>query len=89
MNKPLFALTLALGIASTVSVQAQQATTAPAINDAQIAHIAYTAGVIDITAAKQALKNPATRTYVRSPRKWRATMRRSTCRLWRWSRSSV
>jgi putative membrane protein len=55
MNKPLLALALAFGIASVASAQAQ--TPAPAtISDAQIAHIAYTAGEIDITAAKQALK---------------------------------
>jgi putative membrane protein len=36
--------------AATTAVQA-----APAINDAQIAHIAYTAGNIDIAAARQAL----------------------------------
>ncbi len=52
MNKSLFALVLAFGIGSIASVHAQQA---PALNDAQIAHIAYTAGVIDVTAAKQAL----------------------------------
>ncbi len=46
-------------LASAASVQAQTpaaASPAPAINDAQISHIAYTAGVIDITAARQALK---------------------------------
>jgi putative membrane protein len=53
MNKPLLAVVLAFGISSIASVQAQ----APAaINDAQIAHIAYTAGQIDVTAAKQALQ---------------------------------
>lgn len=39
---------------------------APAINDAQIAHIAYTAGNIDIAAAKQALsrsRNRAVRAF--------------------------
>lgn len=53
MKKPLlFALALVMGFAAA-SAQAQ----APAaINDAQIAHIAYTAGLIDINAAKQALK---------------------------------
>jgi putative membrane protein len=57
MNKSLFGLILALGIGSVASVQAQQApAAAPAINDTQIAHIAYTAGDIDITAARQALK---------------------------------
>lgn len=59
MNKPLLALALAFGIASAASVQAQTpaaASPASAINDAQIAHIAYTAGEIDIAAAKQALK---------------------------------
>ncbi|HEY8586752.1 MAG TPA: DUF4142 domain-containing protein [Rhodanobacter sp.] len=53
MNKPLLALALTFGFGALVSVQAQQA---PAINDAQIAHIAYTAGAIDVTAAKQALQ---------------------------------
>lgn len=57
MNKPLIAFVLALGIGSLASVQAQTAATpAPAINDVQIAHIAHTAGAIDVTAAKQALK---------------------------------
>lgn len=58
MNKPLLALALVFGIASAASVQAQSPAVAgpAAINDAQIAHIAYTAGEIDITAAKQALK---------------------------------
>jgi putative membrane protein len=42
--------------------------------DPQIAHIAYTAGVIDVTAAKQALKK--TRKCARSPPTWCATMRR-------------
>ena len=55
MNKSLFALVLTLGLGSLASVHAQQAPAAPAINDAQIAHIAYTAGAIDVTAAKQAL----------------------------------
>lgn len=56
MNKTIVTLALALGIGSIASVHAQQAPAAPAINDAQIAHIAYTAGMIDISAAKQALK---------------------------------
>jgi putative membrane protein len=63
MNKPLLALVLALGIVSVASAHAQ----APAaINDAQIAHIAYTAGQIDVTAAKQALQkshNKAVRAF--------------------------
>ena len=54
MNKFLLTLVLALGVGAAASVQAQTPA-APAINDAQIAHIAYTAGVIDVTAAKQAL----------------------------------
>jgi len=53
MNKSVIALVLTLGLGSLASVHA--ATPAPAINDAQIAHIAYTAGAIDVTAAKQAL----------------------------------
>jgi putative membrane protein len=54
MNKSLLTLVLALGIGAAASVPAQTPA-APALNDAQIAHIAYTAGVIDVTAAKQAL----------------------------------
>jgi putative membrane protein len=54
MNKSLFALVLTLGLGSLACGHA--ATAAPAINDAQIAHIAYTAGVIDVTAAKQAMQ---------------------------------
>ena len=54
MNKFLLTLVLALGVGAAASVQAQTPA-APAINDAQIAHIAYTAGVIDVTAAKHAL----------------------------------
>ena len=87
MNKPLLVLALAFGLASVASVQAQTpaaASPAPAINDAQIAHIAYTAGVIDIAAAKQALEKSRTRTCARSPRKWHATMPPSTTRRWRW-----
>jgi putative membrane protein len=53
MNKPLFALILGLALAAGPAMQADAA--APAPNDAQIAHIAYTAGAIDVTAAKQAL----------------------------------
>jgi len=59
VKKSLFALAIALAFGTVASVQAQPApaATAPAaIDDAQIAHIAYTAGQIDVTAAKQALK---------------------------------
>ncbi len=53
--------------------------------DPQIAHIAYTAGVIDITAAKQALKKSKQQgSPGLSPRTWCATMRPSTSRRWRW-----
>lgn len=57
MNKPLLALALAFGLAAVAGAQARtpDAHPAPALDDAQIAHIAYTAGVIDITAARQAL----------------------------------
>jgi putative membrane protein len=41
----------ALALAAPLGVQAQ----APSLSDAQIAHIAYTAGVIDVAAGKQAL----------------------------------
>ena len=44
-------LAAALALAAPLAVQAQPAK----INDAQIAHIAYTAGVIDVTAGEQAL----------------------------------
>ena len=43
--------------------------------DPQIAHIAYTAGVIDIAAAKQAITKAGIRTSRRSRRTWCATMR--------------
>ncbi len=64
MNKTIIALAVALAFGAVATVQAQDAMPATpsaaaapaAINDAQIAHIAYTAGVIDVTAAKQALK---------------------------------
>lgn len=52
----------ALGLAGAAAVAAP----APAPNDAQIAHIAYTAGQIDIAAGKQALaksKTPAVRSF--------------------------
>lgn len=64
MNKTIVALAVALAFGAVSTVSAQQAAPATpaaapapaALNDAQIAHIAYTAGVIDVTAAKQALK---------------------------------
>ncbi|MEO7050674.1 MAG: DUF4142 domain-containing protein [Rhodanobacter sp.] len=66
MIKPLFALAVSLVFAASSLVGANAAAAAPSINDAQIAHIAYTAGVIDITAAKQALQkshNPKVRAF--------------------------
>ena len=45
----------AIAIAATLGLSASAAY-AQAPNDAQIAHIAYTAGVVDIAAGKQALK---------------------------------
>ena len=66
MNKTIVALAVALAFGAVTTVSAQQAAPAEptaaaapapaALNDAQIAHIADTAGVIDVTAAKQALK---------------------------------
>jgi putative membrane protein len=45
-----------LGAAGMLAISgAALSQAAPAINDAQIAHIAYTAGVLDIAAGKQAL----------------------------------
>jgi putative membrane protein len=44
--------------------------------DPHIAHIAYTAGQIDIEAAKQALEKSKTRKCVTSRRTWYATMLR-------------
>ena len=64
MNKPLFAIVLGLALVAGPAMHAEAA--APALNDAQIAHIAYTAGAIDITAAKQALQkshNPQVRAF--------------------------
>lgn len=55
-----------LPIALLLLAPATSALAAP--NDAQIAHIAYTAGQIDITAAKQAIKkasNPAVKEFAR------------------------
>ena len=46
---------------------------AQAANDAQIAHIAYTAGVIDIAAGKQALAKSHDKAVATSPRRWSAT----------------
>jgi putative membrane protein len=43
--------------------------------DPQIAHIAYTAGVIDIDAAKQALGKASTKEVKPSRRTWCATMK--------------
>lgn len=51
MKHVVFALAVALGMGFLVSVQAAEGP-----NDAQIAHIAYTAGVLDVAAAKQALE---------------------------------
>lgn len=56
MNKPIFALALGFVLAAGSVASVHAAAPAAAINDAQIAHIAYTAGAIDVTAAKQALQ---------------------------------
>ncbi len=45
-------------------------------SDPQIAHIAYTAGVLDIEAGKQAWRNPRTRTFAPLPKTWCAITRR-------------
>lgn len=55
----------AIAIAATLSLAASAAY-AQAPNDAQIAHIAYTAGVVDVAAGNQALKkshNKAVRSF--------------------------
>jgi putative membrane protein len=44
-----------LGAAGLLAMSGVALSQAPAINDAQIAHIAYTAGAIDVAAGKQAL----------------------------------
>ncbi len=57
-------ITAAAGFAAMASVAVAQPAGAP--NDAQIAHIAYTAGALDIAAAEQALKishDPAVRAF--------------------------
>ena len=46
------------------------------LNDAQIAHIAYTAGQLDIAAAEQAKERAATRTCAPLSTTWSATTRR-------------
>ena len=53
-------------------------------NDAEIAHIAYTAGAIDIKAANWRCRSPRTKRCEISRRTWFMTIRRSTIRLWRW-----
>ena len=58
----------AIAIAATLSLAASAAY-AQAPNDAQIAHIAYTADVVDIAAGKQALKkshNKAVRSFAQA-----------------------
>ncbi|MEO9002861.1 MAG: DUF4142 domain-containing protein [Rhodanobacter sp.] len=68
MNKPLFAIALGLAFVAGSAGGMNAATAAPAMNDAQIAHIAYTAGAIDVTAAKQALRksqNPEVRAFAK------------------------
>jgi putative membrane protein len=47
----------------------------PHISDAQIAHIAYTAGQIDVAAARQALEKSTKSRSAPSPRRWCATMK--------------
>ncbi|MEO9132156.1 MAG: DUF4142 domain-containing protein [Sphingomonas sp.] len=62
LNKIAFLGATALLVASGAGVSQEK----PAINDAQIAHIAYTAGVIDVAAGTQALtrsKNKAVRAF--------------------------
>lgn len=59
MKKPLVVLAAVLALGAFTAQAA-------AINDAQIAHIAYTAGQIDVTAAHQALQkshDPAVRAF--------------------------
>jgi putative membrane protein len=51
MFKNILAATFLLGLAGTAAIAADAK-----ISDPQIAHIAYTAGQIDVTAAEQALK---------------------------------
>ena len=46
------------------------------LSDQQIAHIAYTAGQLDISAAEQAKERAATRRCAPSPTTWSATTRR-------------
>ena len=61
------ALLLASGIASAQS---------PRPTDPQIAHIAYTAGQLDIAAAEQASRKARIRTSLRSPTTWSEITRR-------------
>lgn len=66
MNKPLLVIAVGLVFAASSLGSVYAATPAPSINDAQIAHIAYTAGAIDVTAAEQALQksqNPQVRAF--------------------------
>ena len=66
---------MAVGLSASVAVFAAEAAT-DGPSDPQIAHIAYTAGQLDVAAAKLALaksKNPAVRDFARP---WFAIMRR-------------
>ena len=62
----MFSKTSMLGGAAALLVLAAPAAAADAPTDPQIAHIAYTAGSLDVAAGKQALahsKNPAVRSF--------------------------
>ena len=57
------------------------------LTDPQIAHIAYTAGVIDIKNAELALQKSKTKKFAPSRTTWSATTKPSTIKPWRSSRS--
>ncbi len=65
-----------LGTAALLTFAAPAAAAAAVPTDPQIAHIAYTAGNIDIAAGKQALAKSHNKTVRDFAQRWSATTRR-------------
>ena len=61
---------------SLLTMAASAAEQAAKPTDPQIAHIVYTANLLDIEAAKQALQNPKTMVSATLPNKWSEIIRR-------------